>query len=596
VGDPVPVPPGTVTTYPQTAPPIGLSGCTFVCRVTLDHYPAATSKPLSWAGISLFVQRHQVPVVLGWLILVHFVVQLVWLKLDTYDVLRVPDSYAHYNALFQLYKSFEHDGILALLTNLREMMSSHYSVLGHLPAVLVTALFEPTPLVFRAANVVYLVILVVSVYQLGRLCLNRKAGLLAATLVCLTPAVYGGWRTTGVDFPAMCLTAAAMAQLIRAQGFARLGASAGFGVVAGLAALAKTQSLFFLFGPAVFLLARSIYAGVKQHDSIAIKRAAMGGGVAVATLLASTAFYWAGRLSFLADVMRIHATGQGMFHYEGDISVMGGVKLYIQTFPLLVTGLLTVTLLATSVLFWRNSRHRWVILLWIVLPILLHILLKVRHHRYLLPLVPAVAVMVGVGLCAIRPRLRGVVTAVVGTAATVMWLGCSFSAGVQQGDAHSRVLWASTRLNLSKPDSLLGFVSACGGCIYSGLPTASRGQPFYPPAVRLARWLDRRHPGGRGALLLFDGEPNLGQLVVTTQSKLPALHFGIAEVQHQLREFERRKDLQLYFLTSGQMPYRVPHWRPVHTIQGPPAPAGVWEKYRRLVVWRQERRATAEDD
>lgn len=58
----------------------------------------------------------------------------------------------------------------------------------------------------------------------------------------MTPAAYGGARSMGLDYPAMCMTSLAMLMLVMADGYRRLSYTVGFGVCAGLAVLTKGQS------------------------------------------------------------------------------------------------------------------------------------------------------------------------------------------------------------------------------------------------------------------------------------------------------------------------------------------------------------------
>lgn len=522
--------------------------------------------------LSRILRQYQTPLLLGWIVLVHLVVTVFWLRRDWFEPLRTPDTFAHYVALTRLVADADVNGGWALLHALRDQ-SSHYSAFAHLPLAVAGLLFQATPFVYRVANVFYVVVLLVGVYLLGRRCHGRQAGLIAAALVTLTPAVYGGWRTTGLDFPALALTPLAILFLLRSEGLARKRDAALFGLFAGFALLCKTQALLFLFWPGAYVLGRSVVEARRERRSL--RPVLLGAAVAVAVLAASTSLYWAGRLGFLFDALRIHATGEGMYFYEGDTSLLGGVVHYALCLPLLLSGVLTVALIALLPAFFRASRDRWVILIWIFVPIALHILLKVRHHRYLFPLVPGVAVVLGVGLASLRPRLRGVATAVVGTGAMVLWLACSFGSGNEADATHSRLLSVVRRWNIvvpkdiplpQLPTSLGGYVFTCGGCQYSGLPSERSDQ--YPAARSFARWIGQRHPRGAGVLLFYGGDLRIEPLMVATQSLLPASRLVMAETIHEMDRFLGRPGWTVYYFAKGRLPFEIPGARPLVRVAG----------------------------
>jgi 4-amino-4-deoxy-L-arabinose transferase-like glycosyltransferase len=449
------------------------------------------------------LRRLEVPLLLGWIVAVHLAVNLLWLRQDTLDVLRAADGHAHAVSLLQLLTWLDLGGVSALPHALREL-HSYYPVMAHLPLALVGLLLEPTALVLRAANALYLIVLLVGVYGVGVSCHGRRAGLLAAALVSLMPAVYGGARTIGLDFPALCVTPLAILCLLRSDGLRDLRWAALCGICTGLAALAKGQALLFLAWPVAFVAAIALWEGRRERSL----RPLLGSAVVLGALLATTSIWWAGRLGYLWRIMQSHATGEGMMFYEGDISLLGGVLHYLRTFPFLVGGVLAVGLLALLPAFWRGSRQRLVILCWLLLPLVLHIVLKVRHHRYLFPLVPAVAVILGVGLSSLRPRLRGLGSAALTVGAAVLWLTCSF--------ARSGPLAAV-------PGEARTCPWTCGDLAYAGPPLRPSSLRTAAPAERVARFLEARHPRGRGAMLYFFGEHELVQLVALVQTRLPAL-------------------------------------------------------------------------
>jgi len=467
------------------------------------------------------LRRWEVLLLLGWVTTVHLVATLAWLSMDNSSVYWVPDDFAHTAALQQLMASLELGGVKAALAYTREI-SSYYPYLAHFPLALFSLLFGSPHVTTRLANVLYFVVLLAAVYDIGRLCHSRRAGVLAAVLVSLMPAVYGGWRTVGLDFPALSMTAVAMLALLRCDDFRKPWMAAAFGVAAGLAALAKGQSLLFLVWPAAFSLGRGLYLDLARGQR---RRVVLGAALSLAALAVSTSIWWGGRVGYILQIMGAHVTGEGMLEYEYDISLAGGVEYFLRSFPLLTSGPLLLAALVLAPLAFRRCRRRWMIVVWIAAPLILHMVLKVRHFRYLFPLVPAVAVFLAVGLSSLRPRVRGAVTAAVVGVALVLWLACSFYSG-QRREAEPGGLWQYLTARADLPRSLPGYCLACGP--YSFAATKDRGA-LLPSLFRggeaAARELNRRHPGGERVVLYYAIETINYALYL--QSRLPGLRISL---------------------------------------------------------------------
>ena len=481
----------------------------------------------SFLGLPRLLRRHQDALLLASLALVHLVTSVLWLRADEVDMMRVPDDFAHYWGLANLHAAMSLDLFDGTLNGLR-VMASNYPMIAQLPRAAAGLLLGPSPLVFRAANVVYLVVLLVSIYHIGRRCHGRRAGLLAAALVSLTPAVYGGARSMGLDYPAMCITSLAMLLLLRTEGFRRLPDTVGFGVCAGLAVLAKGQSALFLVWPAIFILGRELWL-TRPRGLASLWRPLAGGTLAVLVLLLTTAVWWGGRLGQLLKIMGAHTTGDGMLEVAGDITLWGGIIHYAQALPMVLSAPMAAVTLLVLPAFFRHTRQRWVILAWLVAPLVLHVVLSVRHPRYIFPLVPAAALVLAVGICSLRPRLRSVAAATVGTLAVAAWIACSCLSppdhmGWQRPLCYKQPdLWHMR--GPAKLSSVAEALATCGSCEYAGPPSAPRSPETAKQVARLTRLLGGQDAPGEGILVYTDGVYRAVQTMVMVRQRLPSMLF-----------------------------------------------------------------------
>ena len=192
-----------------------------------------------------------------------------------------------------------------------------------------------------------------------------------------------------------------------------------------------------------------------------------------------------------------------MHHFEGDISLWGGVKYYAATSSYLVPSVMIALCLALAPLFYKHARHRHVVAIWLLFPVVLHIVLKLRHYRYLFPLVPAVAVIVAVGLVSLRPRLRGAATAATAMVLLFLFIACQFN-----GETCDRI-----KLSMLSPyydlvdnrrRSLASFLLGCGDAMFTApkcAPDVHAGDAKV--GDRVARWIAGKQPKDATAVLYY---------------------------------------------------------------------------------------------
>lgn len=119
-------------------------------------------------------------------------------------------------------------------------------------------LFGYTKSVAILSNSLYLLILLVSVYGIGKKMLNKEAGLLACFLVSMIPAVFGYSQLYHTPFPLMALNALAIAFLLHTEYFVNRKHSFLFGVSAGLLGITKFTGAIYLIGPFVYFCYKAL--------------------------------------------------------------------------------------------------------------------------------------------------------------------------------------------------------------------------------------------------------------------------------------------------------------------------------------------------
>jgi hypothetical protein len=129
--------------------------------------------------------------------------------------------------------------------------------LYHLVAVPFYRLFGVSTDVALMRNVVFVAILLFSVYGIGRRFYSEGVGLLAAFLVSTYPILFSISRMPYVDYSLTAMVALAVYLLVASEGFRHRGYSLWLGLVIGLGILTKWPFVAFAGGPIAYGTLRS---------------------------------------------------------------------------------------------------------------------------------------------------------------------------------------------------------------------------------------------------------------------------------------------------------------------------------------------------
>ena len=357
----------------------------------------------------------------------HLGVNLTWLEGD--QTLRAMDMGGHIGVQAQAYHLTVQDGARGALKVARGDLATAWPSAGYLSWVGLALIFGQSIFALRVYNILYLSILLFSMFAMGQRLHSRRCGLLAAALVSLYPVVYGMSRQFGVDLPATAMLSLSMALLLHTDRFQRLGPSLLLGVGVGLTVLARPPALLF-FGPpalALFIVSMARPGGAAR---LAVTRNAVLAGLLAAGV---SAVWWAGRLSQVMEAFTSHQ--QGKFgRPAGDLP---DVLRYLAAVPSLVSILLTgaaAAALVVLVVRWRRGEARgWLLRpglaligLWLVAGLLIQSMIQHHVDRYIFPLLPAVALITAAGGLHVPWRwARRVVIIALLAGAAGSWLFCS---------------------------------------------------------------------------------------------------------------------------------------------------------------------------
>lgn len=188
-------------------------------------------------------------------ILVFFHVVNNWVYLKTRVTILWWDWPSHLN------RTLMYDEILRQI-NLRTLFEAmtrtwYRPPLPWLPSVPLTRVLGQSDDVAIMGNSVFMVILILSVYGIGKKAHSRRAGLLAAFLVSTTPILFNLSRLPYPDYALTAMVACAINWLLRVDGFRHRGYSLLFGLSLGLGMLTKQPFIIFVGPPIAYVFLKS---------------------------------------------------------------------------------------------------------------------------------------------------------------------------------------------------------------------------------------------------------------------------------------------------------------------------------------------------
>lgn len=297
---------------------------------------------------------------------------------------------------------------LASLFHQRSLPVEHIWIwprLAYLATAPAAALAGLTPRVIIFSNVIWLTVLLLSVYFIGERSMGPRAGLLSALVTSLFPGIYGLSRNYGLDFPLTAAVAASVYWLIRADGFSRRGPSLALGCAIGAGILVKMQILIFVFGPLLLAVGRAARRLFKREATArgVLLNAAIAAGAA---MLLAAPFWW-GNIGNIVTVFIRHAeANEGIDPHHVAIPLASArclayyaaaATVYLSP-PFCILGALLLPAFLRS-----RFREKSIVLLWALAPYVLFTLVEAKYSVFYLPALPAVACVIGAGLASLGP-------------------------------------------------------------------------------------------------------------------------------------------------------------------------------------------------
>jgi len=302
-------------------------------------------------------------------------------------------------------------------------LSGKYPPLTYILTAPFQWLFGVGPEQATLVNLLYLALLMISVYGLGRRLFNGRVGVWAAGLCTLFPIFYVYRLDYLLDTGATAFTAACFTSLTIWWG--EKGRSQQwrwaiiFGLCVGFALMTKQNSLFFLFFPLVWMGGRSLWRGHWGR----IAQLVLSGLVSVPIWGPWYRTNWI----FLFSTAETANTAAAVIEGDPPLNTLAAWTYYGEVLPLLVSWPLIIVPLLGLLIYcrpwWRDLPTRqglaW-LSFFLVSNYLVCSAIVNKDLRYPMPALPVLAVVMAVGLVQWRAWLKGVRWVAVGGAIALL--------------------------------------------------------------------------------------------------------------------------------------------------------------------------------
>ncbi len=275
--------------------------------------------------------------------------------------------------------------------------------LSSLPFLLILG---PSVMAIKLANLIYLVLFMVFGYLLIlKLGANDKEALLFVITLPFYPIVLMTIQSYGLDLPLMSMTVVFFFLLLKTEGFRNSFYSVLAGCSLGVGLLIKGQILIFTLLPILLYFISSALKGFK-HDGNYTPLFRIFANFALFLICAFYigGFWWKGKYDEILSAFNKHTISEYK-HFESipyeNPGTLGYYSFYFKYLYLHGFGpLLSCFLLVPffRYLFNKNLVNKLIVFSWLFLPfVLFSFLFKVQQLRFLLPLVPVIAMVAIIG-------------------------------------------------------------------------------------------------------------------------------------------------------------------------------------------------------
>lgn len=228
------------------------------------------------------------------------------------------------------------------------------------------------------ANSIFFLVLLLSVYGIGRIVVDEKTGILSAALISFSPIIFAHSRMSMLDFPLTAMVSLSFFSLLRTERFTSSLSSLVSGICFGLTQLVKETAILFLLPPLLYYFILSLIKSVSGIKKVMVNFSLL----TVAFAVIAVPIYFN---SESAAMLRVYfGKAFSIHHAPNNLN-------YAECFPLIYVGKVSSAALlplVTLAIFRLRSISAFLIV-WLTIPFILFSFSPNKDPRFLMPILPA---------------------------------------------------------------------------------------------------------------------------------------------------------------------------------------------------------------
>ena len=313
-----------------------------------------------------------------------------------------PQCYAsvHYEPLIECFNKLKAIGSLNNIISLRKLgfifgESHEYPVL--IPTITATAclIFGRSALSVMGANLFYLAILLIAAYFIAKKIVGSSAGRLSVMFISLFPAIYGPSRLFLLEVGEAAFVCLSICTLLYSEDFKNRKYSLLFALSCGLGMLTKDTFITFIIGPLCFISGSVIFSFFRTREKNKYVKQLWNMVIALVIVLLLSSYYYFGLNNFISSFSKLFHEPQPLLvsYYIRDLVNNQITPFY---FILLIWGIFVLIKL-------KSIKINVIFLLWVIIPALIYTFMPHwRSGRFVIPYLPAIGIIIGIGISRIR--------------------------------------------------------------------------------------------------------------------------------------------------------------------------------------------------
>lgn len=331
----------------------------------------------------------------------YLVNNFVWLKLNTYP--SGPDEPYHLTASLKIFKAITtavtSNNIMNIFAPPPFVNTGHWPPFFHISSAILNIFLGTSYISSIMVNIVYFLILLFSIYFTGLKLFNKNTGISAVILISMYPMVFRYSRIFGPDFALLAMVCLSICLLLYTEHFRNRKFSILFGFSLGLGMLTKWTFVLFLMGPLIFIFFNSFLTKIKQE--FYLKQRVLNFILSLIIAVVISLFWYSP--AFFVVIKRSTIFLSSMFFYlsEPNAELIPGRLIRLDKFlsyPFFLVNegisLLFFTFFLIILFFYLlRAKNRLFLILWFIFPYLILSLPLSKEGRFMLPALPAIALI-----------------------------------------------------------------------------------------------------------------------------------------------------------------------------------------------------------